>query len=41
MDTRLARDGVHPTPAGYAIMAPLAQRAIDQALAAPGGGPDR
>lgn len=33
MDKRLARDGVHPTPAGYAIMAPLAQRAIDQVLA--------
>lgn len=33
MDKRLASDGVHPTPAGYAIMAPLAQRAIDQALA--------
>jgi lysophospholipase L1-like esterase len=28
-----AADGVHPTPAGYAIMAPLAQAAIDQALA--------
>jgi lysophospholipase L1-like esterase len=27
-----AADGVHPTPAGYAIMAPLAQAAIDQAL---------
>ncbi len=26
-------DGVHPTGAGYAIMGPLAQRAIDQALA--------
>lgn len=25
-------DGVHPSPAGYAIMAPLAQAAIDQAL---------
>lgn len=33
MHQRLARDGVHPTPAGYAIMAPLAQRAIDQAVA--------
>ncbi|HEV7122001.1 MAG TPA: SGNH/GDSL hydrolase family protein [Rhodanobacter sp.] len=33
MDKRLARDGVHPTPAGYTIMAPLAQRAIDQVLA--------
>ena len=35
MDERLASDGVHPTPAGYAIMAPLAQQAIDQALARP------
>ncbi len=33
MDERLASDGVHPTPAGYAIMAPLAQQAVDQALA--------
>jgi len=33
MDERLAKDGVHPTPAGYAIMAPLAERAIGQALA--------
>lgn len=33
MDKRLALDGVHPTPAGYALMAPLAQRAIDQVLA--------
>lgn len=32
MDKRLARDGVHPTPAGYAIMAPLAEQAIEQAL---------
>ncbi len=29
-----SKDGVHPTPAGYAIMAPLAQAAIDKALAA-------
>ena len=28
----LAADGVHPTPAGYAVMAPLAQRAIEDAL---------
>ena len=27
-----SKDGVHPTAAGYAIMAPLAQAAIDQAL---------
>ena len=33
MDSRLAGDGVHPTPAGYMIMAPLAQRAIERALA--------
>lgn len=29
----LSEDGVHPNAAGYAIMAPLAQRAIEQALA--------
>lgn len=34
MDERLAKDGVHPTPAGYAIMAPLAEQAIGKALAA-------
>ncbi|HVI59939.1 MAG TPA: SGNH/GDSL hydrolase family protein [Luteimonas sp.] len=34
MDARLAADGVHPTPAGYAVMAPLAEAAIAQALAA-------
>jgi lysophospholipase L1-like esterase len=28
----LTLDGVHPNPAGYAVMAPLAQRAIAQAL---------
>ncbi|EIL96785.1 SGNH/GDSL hydrolase family protein [Rhodanobacter thiooxydans] len=33
MDPDLAGDGVHPTPAGYAIMAPLAQQAIERALA--------
>lgn len=32
LDARLAADGVHPTPAGYAVMAPLAQRAIEEAL---------
>lgn len=31
LDAALAADGVHPTPAGYAVMAPLAQRAIDEA----------
>jgi len=30
----LAEDGLHPNAKGYAIMAPLAQKAIDQALAA-------
>jgi lysophospholipase L1-like esterase len=30
----LAEDGLHPNEKGYAIMAPLAQKAIDQALAA-------
>jgi lysophospholipase L1-like esterase len=29
----LAEDGLHPTKAGYALMAPLAQQAIDRALA--------
>lgn len=29
----LARDGVHPTAAGYRIMAPLTEKAIQQALA--------
>lgn len=38
MDASLAEDGVHPTPAGYALMAPLAQRAIDEALAGGTGG---
>ncbi len=33
MRARLSSDGVHPTPAGYAIMAPLAQQAIERALA--------
>ena len=28
----LSKDGVHPLPAGYAIMAPLAEAAIDKAL---------
>jgi lysophospholipase L1-like esterase len=31
----LAEDGLHPNPAGYGIMAPLAERAIAQALALP------
>ena len=28
----LSKDGVHPTPAGYAIMAPLAEAGIEKAL---------
>lgn len=32
MDPDLAADGVHPTPAGYARMAPLAEQAIERAL---------
>jgi lysophospholipase L1-like esterase len=31
----LARDGVHPTNAGYRVMAPLAEAAIAQALRSP------
>ncbi len=31
----LSGDGLHPNDAGYAVMAPLAQKAIDAALAAP------
>jgi lysophospholipase L1-like esterase len=31
----LAPDGLHPTKVGFAVMAPLAQQAIDKAL---GGG---
>ncbi|HUV69136.1 MAG TPA: SGNH/GDSL hydrolase family protein [Terracidiphilus sp.] len=30
----LSKDGVHPLPAGYAIMAPLAEAAIEKALTA-------
>ncbi len=33
MKPGLAKDGVHPTAAGYAIMGPLAEAAIKQALA--------
>jgi lysophospholipase L1-like esterase len=32
LSPELATDGVHPTPAGYAIMAPLAEKAIAEAL---------
>ena len=33
MRVELSGDGVHPNAAGYAVMAPLAQKAIEQALA--------
>lgn len=32
MKPGLSKEGVHPTPAGYAVMAPLAQAAIDKAI---------
>jgi lysophospholipase L1-like esterase len=32
MRDALASDGVHPTEAGYRVMAPLAERAISEAL---------
>lgn len=32
MGPGLSKDGVHPTPKGYAIMAPLAEKAIEAAL---------
>ena len=32
LKTELTRDGVHPNPAGYAIMTPLAEQAIQKAL---------
>jgi lysophospholipase L1-like esterase len=32
LDPKLAHDGVHPTADGYAIMAPLAEKAIAEAL---------
>jgi len=31
-DPRLANDGVHPTRAGYSVMEPLAESAIEKAL---------
>ena len=34
LKTELSGDDLHPTAAGYAVMAPLAQAAIDKALAA-------
>jgi acyl-CoA thioesterase I len=33
LDPELAADGVHPTAKGYAVMAPLAEKAIAEALA--------
>jgi len=33
LDPELAKDGVHPTSKGYAIMSPLAEKAIAEALA--------
>jgi lysophospholipase L1-like esterase len=35
MRPELASDGVHPTEAGYRLMAPLAERAIAEALSRP------
>jgi lysophospholipase L1-like esterase len=35
LQASLAEDGLHPNAAGYKIMAPLAQAAIDQALRSP------
>jgi len=32
MKKELANDGLHPNQAGYAIMAPLAEKAIGEAL---------
>jgi len=32
MQTDLADDGLHPNPKGYRIMAPVASRAIDEAV---------
>ncbi len=33
----LSKDGVHPTPAGYALMAPLVEEGIEKALKTEGG----
>lgn len=35
LPSELSRDGVHPNPAGYRIMAPLTEQAIEQALERP------
>jgi acyl-CoA thioesterase I len=32
LPAKLSHDGVHPNPAGYAVMQPLAEQAIEQAL---------
>jgi len=32
LPANLSKDGVHPLPAGYAVMAPLAEAAIEKAL---------
>jgi lysophospholipase L1-like esterase len=37
LPSTLSKDGVHPQPAGYAIMAPLAEAGIEKALKAGGG----
>jgi lysophospholipase L1-like esterase len=34
LKAELGDDGVHPNEAGYRVMAPLAERAIDEALRA-------
>jgi lysophospholipase L1-like esterase len=39
MRRELADKGLHPNPAGYAVMAPLAAKAIEQALAGAGAAP--
>jgi len=35
LSAEMASDGVHPTEAGYRIMAPLAEAAIQEALRRP------
>jgi lysophospholipase L1-like esterase len=40
MRKELANDGLHPNDAGYRIMAPLAEAAIQKALAQPVGNPN-
>jgi lysophospholipase L1-like esterase len=32
LGTTLSKDGVHPLPAGYAIMTPLVEAGIEKAL---------